>query len=802
MNVLQYCCNKVSSFLKISVNCNQTTSSFVKKIISIFTLIISFWLSGRAQSFPCQCTLKGVIHEKDIHQVVPGAVIYLKGTNLATFSDSTGKYTFKNLCKGEYILVCQAVGFQKIEAKVNLEERHQEDFTLQDKDEHLQEVVIVGKKNENNTQVKATLEGQNLEQTRGQSLGEALKAINGITSLQTGSSISKPIIHGMHSNRVLILNNGIRQEGQQWGSEHAPEIDPFVATRITVIKGAAGVRYGSDAIAGVIMVEPAPLPDSAKIHGEINLIGLSNGQQGVFSGIIEGGKIAQANLSWRLQGTYKRAGDLKTADYFMANTGVQERNFSLAIGYQKNHIGTELFASYFDTQLGIFAGSHIGNLTDLQTAIHNNRPNEVYTPSTSSYTINRPNQDLSHSLIKWKNFAIVDNLGKWTLTFAHQYDWRLEYDIPRGNKSLNTLNFKLTTYTAELLLEHKPLFKAISGSIGITGLYQQNLSSSYQLRQPLVNTVLIPNYQVTSTGAFVIERYAKNKWEIETGIRFDIRNVEAFGLTFNGNLFNNSFNFNNFSSTLGINYTSNTVFDSKLNASIAWRAPNMNELFSDGIHHGAAAYEKGNINLQPEIAHNLSLTNTYIQDNFSIELTTYLNYINDFIYLKPRSENGVLQSVLTVRGAFPAFDYTQVDARFVGVDLSFSYSIIKNITLSQKYAIVRAKDIKNDKFMVNIPSDRLESTLRYSFKNPQSFISISNLWVAQQNRVEQNSDFLAPPKSYNLWRIDVSNSIKGISIGLTISNALNTPYREYLNRFRYFTDDLGRNITLRLKYRF
>jgi iron complex outermembrane receptor protein len=228
----------------------------------------------------------------------------------------------------------------------------------------------------------------------------------------------------------------------------------------------------------------------------------------------------------------------------------------------------------------------------------------------------------------------------------------------------------------------------------------------------------------------------------------------------------------------------------------------MNELFSDGIHHGAAAYEKGNINLQPEIAHNLSLTNNYTQDNFSVELTTYLNYINDFIYLKPRSENGVLQSVLTVRGAFPAFDYTQVDARFIGVDLSFSYSIIKYITLSEKYAIVRAKDIKNDKFMVNIPSDRLESTLKYSFKNPQSFISISNLWVAQQNRVEQNSDFLAPPKAYNLWRIDASSSIKGISIGLTISNALNNPYREYLNRFRYFTDDLGRNITLRLKYRF
>ena len=776
--------------------------SIVKKIIITFTIIILSRFLAYTQNPVCNCTLKGIVHEKDIHQSVAGAIIYLKGTNISTFTDGNGKYYFKNLCQGQYTLICQAVGFQKVEVIVNLTLAHNEDFSLEDKDEHLQEVIVSGKKIENLFQPKNSLEGQALEQTRGQSLGESLKSIAGVTTLQTGSSISKPIIHGMHSNRILILNNGIRQEGQQWGSEHAPEIDPFVAKKITVIKGAAGVRYGSDAIAGVIMIEPDALPDSAKLQGEINMVGFSNGKMGVFSGILEGGIPKLLGFAWRVQGTYKRGGDLKTADYFMANTGVQERNFSLTMGYKKPHFGTELFFSYFDTQLGIFTGSHIGNLTDLQNVINSPRPNESYTPTEPSYEINRPNQDLTHNLLKIKAFSMAENVGKFTFTLSRQYDWRLEYDVPRGNRSLNTLNFKLTTYTGEILLDHKPIFNKISGSVGISGLYQENLSSSFELRKPLINTVLIPNYKVASGGIFLIERYLKNRWEFETGLRYDFRNAQAFGLNSLGKYAENSFNFSNLSATLGTIYTPNDALNFRFNVANAWRSPNMNELFSDGIHHGAAAYEKGNVNLQPEVAHNLSFTTNLEKEKISIELTAYLHYINNFIYLKPRAENGVLQSVLTVRGAFPAFDYTQVDARFSGIDLSINYLITNRLSLIEKYSVVRAKDIRNDVFMVNIPSDRLESTLKYSFKKYDSFVSISNQLVTQQTRVEANSDFLSPPDGYSLWRMDAGLKINKITVGMSITNAFNLAYREYLNRFRYFTDDAGRNVSVRLKYRF
>ena len=151
------------------------------------------------------------------------------------------------------------------------------------------------------------------------------------------------MIHGLHSNRILILNNGIRQEGQQWGQEHAPEIDPFVATNLKLIKGAAAVKYGSDAIGGVILVNPPDLPESAELSGSVNLVGASNNRLGASSIMLEGGLAGLKGFGWRVQGSIKRAGDAQAADYRLTNTGTTENNFSLGLGYHNDRAGLEVF---------------------------------------------------------------------------------------------------------------------------------------------------------------------------------------------------------------------------------------------------------------------------------------------------------------------------------------------------------------------------------------------------------------------------------------------------------------------------
>jgi iron complex outermembrane receptor protein len=215
----------------------------------------------------CDCFIHGKVIDNATKEPIVGAVILVKEQNKGTTTDVNGHYHIANLCQGTYTIIGRIVGYQEKTYTIKLVHEAEQEIKLSEGELHLANVDIKAEKIDNLTQTKNVLENAALDQTRGQSLGETLKQISGVTTLQTGSSISKPVIHGMHSNRVLIMNNGVRQEGQQWGSEHAPEIDPFVAKRITVLKGAAGVRYGSDAIAGVIMLEPEALPDSTKFGG-------------------------------------------------------------------------------------------------------------------------------------------------------------------------------------------------------------------------------------------------------------------------------------------------------------------------------------------------------------------------------------------------------------------------------------------------------------------------------------------------------------------------------------------------------
>ncbi|GAB3269301.1 TonB-dependent receptor [Larkinella harenae] len=747
---------------------------------------------------PCDCFIKGIVLDKDSHQPIPGAAVFIREISRGTTTDAQGQYRIDRLCQGQYTLVSRILGYKEISQAVTLVHTAEKNVLLTEDDIHLQDVNVTAQRAAAlNSQTISQLAGQALDQTRGQSLGDALRNVIGVTTLQTGSSIAKPVIHGMHSNRVLILNNGIRQEGQQWGSEHAPEIDPFVANRITVIKGAAGVRFGSDAIGGVILVEPDALPTTRPVHGELNLVGFSNGRQGVASLQAEGG--FGQGFGWRVQGTLKRGGNLRTPNYFLDNTGISEQNFSAATGYRSKRFRTELYYSRFFSQLGIFSGSHIGNLSDLQAILRNGEP---FIKSGFSYTIGRPFQQIAHDLLKWKTDWKPAAGGNWSLTLARQYDDRLEYDLHRPkNDSLAALNrpelrFRLTTYTGDVIFEHKPIAEKLTGSLGISTFYQYNIMNG----RPL-----IPNFRTYNAGIFWIEKLKRNRWEYEAGLRYDYRHTQVFRYE-RQVLEKPLFVFQNFSGTLGATYFLNDQWTTRFNAGTSWRAPNVNELFSDGVHHGAATYELGDRTLNPEKAYTLSLSTEYTGKKVQAEIGFFYNTIRDYIYLKPRAE-----PILTIRGAFPSFQYTQTDALYAGMDASVQADLWPKLSGSSKLSLLYVQDLLLQQPIVMIPPNRWENSLRYepgkwgTLQNV--FVGLGNLWVARQHRVPANSDFLPPPPAYALWNITAGFAVPvsekhQLDVGLTVANVFNTVYRDYLNRFRYYADDPGRNISVRLKWKF
>ena len=772
------------------------------KLLFVLVLFLGFG-NCFSQNNACNYSLSGkVIDEHDKSPLV-FATVYIKELERGSVSDDKGNYTIENLCKGSYTIVVSHLGCDPITETITITESKKHNFYPEHHTEELKEFTLQETGfEEEKTVARKELSVKEINQSRGKSLGESLKKITGVTALNTGNSISKPVIHGMHSDRVLILNNGIRQEGQQWGREHAPEIDPYIANKLSVIKGAEGIRYGANAIAGVVLVEPKALRDSAGINGELNLAGATNGQLGVSSAMLDGNIGKLKGLSWRLQGTLKRSGNVNAPDYHLKNTGLKEYNFSWALGFNKEKYGIEAFYSQFNTDLGIFSAAHIGNLTDLQRAIDAKEPLES---ADFSYDIERPYQHIEHELFKVKGYLATGNVGKLSFIYARQYNLRQEYDkhLPRNDSiaalNLPELQFIITTHTGELIWKQNRN-KAFNSQLGVSTINQANTIKGRDF---------IPAFKKYGAGAFFIEKWrSKNfKLELEAGIRYDYIYQEVYKWNSWDRVYNfYEYTYNNLSGSLGTIYKPTDKLTARVNLGMAWRPPNVSELFSDGLHHGAASVEYGDTNLVAEKAYNSILGIDYVNNKLLIQLEGYYNRIDNFIYLKP-----TLPATLTIKGAFPTFNYTQVDAALTGFDLKATYQFVKSLSWTGKSSFLWAYNHTVKEWLTGMPANRFSNGLEYQLPNLKKlsdlYVEAGIETVLEQTLVPDNSDYLAPPKAYNLFSFGAGFTVptykeQKLIVNFEINNLLNTVYRDYLNRFRYYTDNMGRNYSLKLKLTF
>ncbi|UZR94331.1 TonB-dependent receptor [Chondrinema litorale] len=766
-------------------------------MIKYIQLTCLMLLSGYllAQSQQQNYDIKGHIYDEGDH-LLPGATVFIPELKEGVVSDIDGNFELKNIAPGEYIIVVRYLGFEPIERKVQVPSYESIDVHLQGEFHILNEVSVEEEKVTTGLQTVESVSIDELQKKSGGSLAESVSNITGVTMLQTGPAIAKPVIHGLHSNRVLIMNNGVRQEGQQWGTEHAPEIDPFTAQTLKVIKGAAAVRYGSDAVAGVLLVEPPELPTTKGLTGDVNLVGTSNGRQGIASVMLANGSQKMKGLGWRLQSSAKKAGDFHAPNYMLTNTGLHEINFSGEVGINREKWGGSMFYSLFTTETGILKSAHIGNLTDLQEAIERDEPFYI---EDFSYEINNPKQDVAHQLAKVKGYYNFNDNSKLSLQVSQQVNSRKEYDIRRGDRDdTPALDLKLESLSGELVLEQIHTDR-LKGTYGISFMDQKNRNIPGTGVRPL-----IPNYLSTSIGAFAIESYGVNKWEFELGARYDYRRLEVYKLDDDDELITPTYNFNNASVTGSVEYLINDNMQLTSNLATAFRPPSVSELYSEGLHHGVAAIEEGNPDLNSEKSFKWVNTFDYNKNPFAFSTSIYYQRIQDFIYLEPLAEYR-----LTIRGAFPVFVYKQTDARLMGLDAQFKYQINQSFGYLAKYSMVRARDISNDNYLINMPADRIENGLTYNKdllgKLSDLFIELNTVYVAEQTRVP-GIDYTTPPDAYFLTNIQAGFSYKIMNLdtdfSLSVNNAFNTAYRDYLNRFRYYADNMGRNFILRLHVNF
>jgi iron complex outermembrane receptor protein len=759
---------------------------------------------------------------------LPGSHVHIGKKTVS--SDALGNYIIKKLPAGNTKVFISYIGYQSIDTTVNLVVDQMLDFTLKVKTDQLQEVVIRQKVNKlNKSLLEQNIKTPTIEKFSNQTLGDILKEVAGVSSLKTGSTVVKPVINGLFGSRVPIINNNVRLEDQQWGTEHAPNFDINAAGKITVIKGASGLQFGGDAVGGLVIIEPVSVKKDT-LFGKTILNMVSNGRGSSISTSLHKGN--DKGWSWNALGTYKYMGDKEAPDYVLSNSGNQEANFSGDVKFTGRKYDVSGYYSFYNTTIGILSASHTGNVNDLYNSITNKIPSVI---NDFTYDINNPKQKVQHHLAKLNYNYYFDETASLAVQYSFQFNKRLEFDVRRGDfNNKAALDLELSTHAVNV--DYKKTLHDWSLKSGFNGSFQNNFANPATGIRPL-----IPNFDRIEFGTYGIVNYdISDSFSVDAGLRYDFSQVEATKFYFKsrwdergydsqfadfivgeqGNqwLAKPSFTFHNISASTGFHKEFGQELHWYTNVSLATRNPNPSEFFSDGLHHSTGVIELGDLALDKEQAVKLSTTLQKKWTAFSVEVNPFINSIRNFMFLRP------VGFETTIRGAFPVWEYQQTNARLAGVDVQTHWKINKQWQHDFALAYVNGRDLINNEFLIDIPPLNLSNKIQFAKTEWNDLkLELKSEMVLRQNRFPDNNfitsivanneltpvlvNISTPPPAYQLLHFYSEMSFKtfgksNTTIAFSVQNILNTTYRDYLNRQRFFADEMGRNVQLQLRFNY
>lgn len=794
----------------------------MSKYMIALLLLCSAVMSYAQKNF----TVQGTVKDSDNHSLISHAKVSIGNTSVV--SDAQGAFSLK-LNEGDYAVVVTHPKFDEFKESLKVDKNLKLEINMEHRAEDIETVVLNVKHRTPGAMIVSSLDKDVITRNVASNLGNLLTNISGVNGLKTGNNIVKPIIHGMYGSRIAILNNGVKMAEQEWGIEHAPNIEIGNYQHIDVIKGASALKFGSDAIGGVVLLEPAIYPKKDTLEGSIILNGQSNGRGGGVN--VNLLKLWKNGWAINTNGSYNKLGDLKAPDYGLMNTGLESSSFNFGIQKKNAHRGFSLDYYLTNQNIGILRASHIGSPQDFYEAM--NAPRPIF-ERDFSYDIGNPRQVVEHHLVKLNAYNDFKNFGKLSLTYSFQYNHRQEYDIRRGDlNALPALDMELITN--QVNINHLLTRGNWSLESGIDGTYQNNYSDPATKARRL-----IPNYDKYAAGIYSIFKYKFNpKWNAEASARYDFNRYDVYKWydtsdwnnryadlypefkvkeSANRTLTHPILDYHNVSFNAGVEYKPSAAFNLKFNYSRVSRTPNIAELFSDGLHHSASVIEIGDMSLKNETGNQFNLlleSRLNVLQGLQISLNPYFFYTRNYINEVP---TGVQN---TIRGVFPVWSYQQIDAKMYGADLDINWKLTSNITYKGRASYLYGQDLTHDVPLILMAPANVSNTIEFTKPEWNNFyFSVNNRQVFRQNRYPYNPvyitlydgqgeayeatlDLSTPPKAYNLWGLQAGVDIyKNFSVGVTVNNLFNTNYKDYLNRLRFFSYEMGRNIILNLKYNF
>ena len=785
----------------------------MKKSI-IFLLLICLCISVKADVLTGKSSLSGVVTDEIDGSTLVGVSIYFPELKTGTTTDEDGKYSIQHLPTKKLVVQVSYLGHQTIIKTISLTKTNILDFVMKESNAMIDEVVVTGVTGnsllKNSPSPVSVVSPTELLAQSSTNIIDAIAKQPGISQITTGSGISKPVIRGLGYNRVVVVDDNIRQEGQQWGDEHGVEIDPQTVHSVEILKGPASLRYGSDAMAGVIIFHEAPSPSAGEIKASLSSEYQTNNGLFDYSLNLAGNN---KGIVWGLRYSDKMAHAYKNKyDGYVYNSGFRERGANGLIGLNKNWGYSHLKLSYYQLTPGIVEGERDEETGEFIKPINDNgKEGEAIATHSDfkSYSHQMPYQQVKHYKAVLDNSFIVGD-GNLSALIGYQQNRRQEFEDVI-NPSTCGLDFKLHTvnYDVHYLFPEMDDWKI---SAGVNGMYQRSENKG--------NEFLIPSYNLFDYGVFATAARSFGKFSVSGGLRWDNRHQHGNRLDDEGEVRFESFtrNFNGFTGSAGLVYNATDNLNVRLNLSRGFRAPNISELASNGIHEGTIRYEKGNAQLKPENSWQLDAGVDYSSSIISAQLSLFANFIDNYIFShKLTDANG--ETVITE--GQPTYQFIAGNSRIMGGEVSIDIHPIEKLHYQNTFSYVNAIQLhqpEQTKYLPFTPAPRWLSDIKYDiirdgkvFNN--TFVSIGLDCNLRQNHYYKENDTETATPSYTLLNFSAGTDIKSkgkklLSVYFMANNITDKAYQSHLSRLKYAAVNnttgrqgvynMGRNFSLKI----
>lgn len=710
----------------------------------------------------------GTISDKD-NKTLAGINISMPELHKETISDTNGNYEFSNLPNGTFKIVFSSIGYTtKIISLPIIENQITQNIILEDNIVHMDEVIVSTAFNKMQSQNVMKVEHESIKslQQKGRAtLIEGLATIPGVSQVSTGTSIGKPVIRGLSGNRVLVYSQGVRLENQQFGEEHGLGLNDAGVESVEVIKGPASLLYGSDALGGVLYFNPEKFATPNTFKADFS--------QKVFSNTLGsntslGLKTSTENWKFLARGSFNIHADYQIPNGDrVTNTRYNESDFKTGIGYSNSKFSSILRYNFNKLNLGI--------------------PEDGIGEQSTSHSTIYPKQAVDNHILSLHNNFYFKN-SKLDADLGYIYNDRSEFEdsnVASLHMKLSTLNYDLKYYL--------PKFSKVETIVGVQGMHQTNTNSGQEL--------LIPDATTTDFGIFGTANYEFGKNVLQAGLRYDNRQVSS---QTQGTLGNEGYfeaidkSFDSFNASLGFKTNLATDLTLRLNIASGFRAPNLAELTSNGVHEGSNRYEIGNANLENEQNLQTDLNLEYKASHFELFANGFYNHINNYIFISP---NG------NVIDGNNVYDYVQANAKLYGGEagIHFHPHPLDWLHFNSSFETVIGKNDHGSNLPL-IPANKWNNTLKgdFTIKNwfKEGFATLNIESTFAQNN---NSEFETRTNDYTLINLGLGGKVilnKTIfNLNLNANNLFDKTYVSHLSRLK--TDgipNIGRNIVVGVNF--